>query len=144
MLAVLLNAVVLEPGQAIYLGAGNVHSYLRGLAVEVMANSDNVLRCGLTSKHVDVAEVLAVTDFTELADPIWPAEAGRFVVPVPDFALQRLDVAGEQRLDAGGPGDQESARIVLVTARRRRGRGRGATPRPGRRGARRCGRHAGR
>ena len=93
-----------------------MHSYLRGLAVEVMANSDNVLRCGLTSKHVDVAEVLAVTDFTELADPIWPAEAGRFVVPVPDFTLQRLEVTGEQRLDAGGPGDQGSARIVLVTA----------------------------
>jgi mannose-6-phosphate isomerase len=111
-LAVLLNAVELEPGQAIYLGAGNVHCYLRGLGVEVMANSDNVLRCGLTSKHVDVAEVLAVTDFTELLYPLWPAVAGRFAVPVPDFVLQRLEVAGDVAVD---PDENGGPRIVLVT-----------------------------
>ena len=92
--------------------------YLRGLGVEIMANSDNVLRCGLTSKHIDVAELLPITDFTELADPIWQADAGRFAVPVPDFALQRLDVAGEVQLAADGsrdPSDGAAARIVLVT-----------------------------
>ena len=53
--------------------AGNVHAYLRGTGVEIMANSDNVLRCGLTPKHVDVDELLAIADFTELAEPRWPA-----------------------------------------------------------------------
>lgn len=115
VLAVLLNAVELEPGQAIYLGAGNVHCYLRGLGVEVMANSDNVLRCGLTSKHVDVAELLAITDFTELADPIWAAVAGRFEVPVPDFALQQVAVTGGGELAAE---EAAGSRIVLVTAGR--------------------------
>ena len=61
LVALLLNLVFLEPGQAISLGAGNVHAYLRGLGIEVMANSDNVLRGGLTSKHIDVPELLDVT-----------------------------------------------------------------------------------
>lgn len=109
VLAVLLNAVRLEPGQAIYLGAGNVHCYLRGLGVEIMANSNNVLRCGLTSKHVDVAEVLAITEFAELPDPVVVPIDGRFEVPVPDFTLRELDIA------AAGELASEYARIVLVT-----------------------------
>ncbi len=86
-LALLLNFVRLAPGEAIYLAAGNVHSYLSGTGVEIMANSDNVLRCGFTPKHVDVAELLRITDFSELAEPRWPAVDGAFHVPVPDFAL---------------------------------------------------------
>ncbi len=62
--ALLLNRVHLEPGEAIYLPAGNLHSYLRGVGIEVMANSDNVLRGGLTPKHVDVPELLRVLNFT--------------------------------------------------------------------------------
>jgi mannose-6-phosphate isomerase len=85
--ALLLNFVRLAPGEAIYLAAGNVHSYLSGTGVEIMANSDNVLRCGFTPKHVDVAELLRITDFSELAEPRWPAVDGAFHVPVPDFAL---------------------------------------------------------
>jgi mannose-6-phosphate isomerase len=65
--AMLLNLVHLAPGEAIYLPAGNLHSYLRGMGVEVMANSDNVLRGGLTPKHVDVPELLRVLDFTPAA-----------------------------------------------------------------------------
>ena len=61
--ALLLNHVRLRPGQALHLGAGVPHAYLGGLAVEVMANSDNVLRCGLTPKHIDVPELLRVVDF---------------------------------------------------------------------------------
>jgi mannose-6-phosphate isomerase len=99
VLALLLNHVRLAPGEAIYLGAGNVHAYLRGTGVEIMATSDNVLRCGLTPKHIDVDELLAVTDFRELAEPRWPttsagAAAVQFEVPVPDFLLSRLDVDG--------------------------------------------------
>jgi mannose-6-phosphate isomerase len=102
VLALLLNYVRLEPGEAIYLAAGNVHCYLRGTGIEIMANSDNVLRCGLTPKHVDVPELLKITDFTELPDPRWPMTDGVFEVPVPDFWLAPLDIDGERiRRDEG-------------------------------------------
>lgn len=94
LVALLLNYVRLAPGEAIYLPAGNVHAYLRGTGVEVMAASDNVLRCGLTPKHVDRDAVLEVADFHELLQPRWPAEHGVFSVPVPDFRLVPLAVHG--------------------------------------------------
>lgn len=64
VVALLLNRVTLARGEALHLTAGNVHAYLRGTAVEVMAASDNVLRAGLTSKHVDPAELLRTVDWT--------------------------------------------------------------------------------
>jgi mannose-6-phosphate isomerase len=110
LVALLLNYVRLEPGEAIYLGAGNVHAYLRGTGVEIMANSDNVLRCGLTTKHVDVPELLRITDFAELPEPRWPAVGGTFAGPVPDFRLTRLELDEPTGLDDPGP------LIVLCTA----------------------------
>ena len=68
-ISLLLHTVVLRRGEALYLPAGNIHAYQRGLAIEVMGPSDNVLRCGLTPKHVDAAELLAVVDFTPVDDP---------------------------------------------------------------------------
>ncbi|MCV7178518.1 mannose-6-phosphate isomerase, class I [Mycolicibacterium sphagni] len=62
--AMLLNRITLAPGEALFLSAGNLHSYIHGVGMEVMANSDNVLRGGLTPKHVDVPELLRVLDFT--------------------------------------------------------------------------------
>ena len=59
----LLNHVTLNPGDALYLGAGVPHAYFDGLGVEIMANSDNVLRCGLTPKHIDVPELLQIVRF---------------------------------------------------------------------------------
>jgi mannose-6-phosphate isomerase len=103
VLSLLLNYVRLEPGEAIYLGAGNVHCYVRGTGVEIMANSDNVLRCGLTPKHIDVPELLRITDFRELADPRRPSSHGRFDVPVPDFSLTRIEVDEPTGLDDAGP-----------------------------------------
>ena len=103
VLTLLLNYVRLEPGEAIYLGAGNVHAYLRGTGVEIMASSDNVLRCGLTSKHIDVPELLKVTDFSPLPDPLWPSVGGRFDVPVPDFALTHLTIDEPTGLHDDGP-----------------------------------------
>jgi mannose-6-phosphate isomerase len=103
--ALLLNFIRLAPGEAIYLPAGNVHSYLSGAAVEILANSDNVLRCGFTPKHVDVAELLRIIDLAELVEPRWPAVDGTFRVPVPDFALSVVD--GTATLSDAGP------RIVL-------------------------------
>jgi mannose-6-phosphate isomerase len=92
VIALLLNRVVLHPGQALYLPAGNIHAYLRGLGVELMAASDNVLRGGLTPKHVDVTELLAVLDFqpTEvpLLAPERPSDGIEIFRPdVPDFEL---------------------------------------------------------
>jgi mannose-6-phosphate isomerase len=66
--ALLLNRISLKCGDGIFLPAGNLHSYLQGMAMEVMANSDNVLRGGLTPKHVDVPELLRVLDFTPVPD----------------------------------------------------------------------------
>jgi mannose-6-phosphate isomerase len=59
-----LNLVTLQPGEAICLGAGQLHAYLDGVGIEIMANSDNVLRGGLTTKHVDVPELIQALDFT--------------------------------------------------------------------------------
>jgi len=92
VVALLLNYVRLAPGEAIFLGAGNVHAYLRGVCVELLANSDNVLRCGLTPKHVDVPELVRITDFTPMAEPRYrPTEEAAdrvdFRLPVPDFEL---------------------------------------------------------
>ncbi|MDQ2722959.1 MAG: mannose-6-phosphate isomerase, class I [Actinomycetota bacterium] len=89
--SLLLNRVRLQPGQALYLPAGNLHAYLGGVAVEVMANSDNVLRGGLTTKHVDVPELLRVLDFTprdvevlsgtgEGAERVYHTRASEFVL----------------------------------------------------------------
>ncbi len=72
--AMLLNRIALAPGEAIFMPAGNLHSYIRGVGMEVMANSDNVLRGGLTPKHVDVPELLRVLDFT-------PADEGTLRTP---------------------------------------------------------------
>lgn len=93
--AALLNRLVLAPGEAIFLPAGNLHSYLRGTGVEVLANSDNVLRGGLTPKHVDVPELLRVLDFT-CGDMVVttgePAGARHlYRTPAPEFELSRLE-----------------------------------------------------
>ncbi len=108
VLTLLLNAVHLEPGEAIFLGAGNVHAYLRGVGVELMANSDNVLRCGLTPKHVDVPELLRITDFAPLPEPRCPSRPGvagerAFQTPVPDLALGLVAVDGPVEITAAGP-----------------------------------------
>jgi mannose-6-phosphate isomerase len=99
VIALLLNRVVLRPGEALYLPAGNIHAYLDGLGIELMAASDNVLRGGLTPKHVDVAELLAVLDFRPTAIPRLAPEhpsAGVevFRPDVPDFALAVLRPTG--------------------------------------------------
>jgi len=93
--AALLNRLVLAPGEAIFLPAGNLHSYLRGTGVEVLANSDNVLRGGLTPKHVDVPELLRVLDFGygDMAVTTGSATGARHVyrTPTPEFELSRLE-----------------------------------------------------
>ncbi len=106
--ALLLERVELTPGQALFLGPGQLHSYLRGVGVELMASSDNVLRAGLTVKHIDVEELLAVLDFTNNDqarvahhDPR-PGET-LYPVPVDDFELRRLTVATTLDCQVFGP-----------------------------------------
>jgi mannose-6-phosphate isomerase len=89
LLCLFLNELTLQPGEGLYLPAGNLHAYLKGTAVEVMASSDNVLRGGLTVKHVDVPELLAtlkyelghvprVTARVEGDETVWPTPAAEF------------------------------------------------------------------
>jgi mannose-6-phosphate isomerase len=103
LVALMLNEVSLEPGQAIYLPAGNIHAYLSGLGIEVMAASDNVLRSGLTSKHVDLAEVLKIADFNEFQEPkVRPRKLAEGLVEYPvqasEFRIYRAEVSGKNLL----------------------------------------------
>lgn len=92
-----LNLVQLRPGEAIFLKAGVLHAYLQGTGIELMANSDNVLRGGLTSKHIDVDELMHVLDFNcSPAEVLSPATRGPcqniFVTPADDFELSTITV----------------------------------------------------
>lgn len=79
--AVMLNHVVLDEGESLWLPAGNIHAYLSGVAMELMGPSDNVLRGGLTGKHVDVRELLAVLDFADCEPPrLVPEPEGEHVL----------------------------------------------------------------
>ena len=70
VISLMCNHLKLAPGEAVFLPAGNLHAYLSGAGVEVMASSDNVLRGGLTSKHVDLAALIEVLDFTDGKVPV--------------------------------------------------------------------------
>jgi mannose-6-phosphate isomerase len=94
----LLNHVVLEPGQALHLAAGNLHAYLGGAGIELMGASDNVVRGGLTVKPVDVDLLLDIVDPTPLAEPVMDA-VGRYPLPEAGVTLVRLD-AGETHTSA--------------------------------------------
>lgn len=109
--ALLLERVVLDPGEALFIPVGGVHAYLSGLGLEVMANSDNVLRAGLTSKYVDVGEFMANVAAVPPAriTPLRQGSTELFRPPVSDFLLTISDLDGLQTktLTAGGP------RIIL-------------------------------
>lgn len=102
LVSLLLHHVRLASGEAIYLGAQQLHAYLSGIAIEVMAASDNVLRAGLTPKHVDLAEMLKVLDPGELDEPriagkqIAPGLVG-WVPGIPDFKLYRVRLRDSSR-----------------------------------------------
>jgi mannose-6-phosphate isomerase len=116
--AMLLNYVQLQPGEALFLGAGVPHAYLNGLGVEIMANSDNVLRCGLTPKHVDVPELLRIVRF-EASDPgvlrpeASPSGEEVYDTPIDEFRLSRYVLAPDAASrDLTAPTPQ----ILLCTA----------------------------
>jgi len=91
-ISMMLNRVTLQRGEVLYLPAGNIHAYLEGVGIELMAASDNVLRGGLTPKHVDVEQLLEVLDFTPLPVPFLAASESSpgvqvFAPDIPDFVL---------------------------------------------------------
>jgi mannose-6-phosphate isomerase len=118
IVALLMNHVWLAPGEALFLPAGNIHAYLGGLGIEIMAASDNVLRGGLTPKHIDLDELERVLVFAETpVELVKTAELAKglveFKTPVEDFILYRAELSGGVVLaDLNIPG----ASIVLCTA----------------------------
>jgi mannose-6-phosphate isomerase len=93
VVTLLLNRVTLQPGEAIHLTAGNLHAYLSGAGIELMGASDNVVRGGLTEKHVDVDELLRILDTRPLAEPVMKAAAreGRYPLPEAGCTLLRIE-----------------------------------------------------
>lgn len=93
VVAMLLNLVILRRGQGVFVPAGVLHAYIEGLGVEIMAASDNVLRGGLTPKHIDVAELTAILDPRPGPAPVLDPAAGTartFTGGVPDFVLTQV------------------------------------------------------
>ena len=113
--SLLLRHLVLRPGEAVFLPAGGPHSYLHGTGVELLANSDNVVRAGLTAKHIDVPELLRLVDPGAAVPVIEPRLDGAAVLaydsPAPEFRLYRAEPgAADVPLPGGG-----GPRIVLCT-----------------------------
>jgi mannose-6-phosphate isomerase len=111
-----MNRITLQPGDALFMPPGNLHAYLSGGGVEIMANSDNVMRGGLTPKYVNIDELLAILDFTPgLRGLITPSEESRGVwrypTPAPEFALWRIEPRDEQVVAPATGG----GRVLLVT-----------------------------
>ncbi|MCC6375715.1 MAG: mannose-6-phosphate isomerase, class I [Microbacteriaceae bacterium] len=102
--ALMLNRVSLRRGEALFLGAGNLHAYLQGTAIELMGPSDNVLRGGLTSKHVDVEELLAIADLVpRKMDLLVPEVSGNHRRFNPRGIALRLDhIIGPTQIDLSG------------------------------------------
>lgn len=110
--SLMLNHVVLQEGEALWLAAGTIHAYLGGVGIELMGPSDNVLRGGLTTKHVDVNELLRVLDFAAGPPPhLVPIEEGpnvRAYLPSThpsggDVAFWLREVTGEAQVETSGP-----------------------------------------
>ncbi|GAA2200303.1 mannose-6-phosphate isomerase, class I [Sinomonas flava] len=119
LISLILNRVSLAPGEALYLPAGNVHAYLKGVGIEVMASSDNVLRGGLTPKHIDIAELLRTVVFAPSEVPVLAAQESDlgqelYRPPFAEFQLQRIAVAADGSRPAPVPVAQAGAAVVLV------------------------------
>jgi mannose-6-phosphate isomerase len=113
----LLNLIHLEPAEAIYINSGELHSYLQGAGVEIMANSDNVIRAGLTAKHADVPELMRILRFVEDQGGIIKPQVrnrSEWVYPSPakEFVLSRLSLEKELPYHEKG---RKSLEIVICT-----------------------------
>lgn len=116
--SLLLNPVTLQPGDSLFVPAGGVHAYLSGIGVEVMASSDNVLRAGLTSKHVDVGELLECVDYVaappiRVAPEVFHGATRVFYAPVDDFELSVTTLADGDCHDGARPLPGRGPRLLL-------------------------------
>ena len=113
--ALLLRHAVLQPGEAMFMPAGGLHAYLRGTCIELLANSDNVVRAGLTGKHIDVPELLSLLDPALPVPTLTPTRPAPGVAiydaGVPEFRLYRIDLRDDP-MDFPGAGP----RILLCTS----------------------------
>ena len=95
-----LEVITLAPGEGIYLGPRELHAYLRGTGLEIMANSDNVLRAGLTTKHVDLGQLLSVLDYGNRPLKILPPKSEgsdrRWETPAREFQLTHIKLGGQR------------------------------------------------
>ncbi len=115
---ILLNLIFLQPGQALFLPAGELHAYLEGTGIELMANSDNVLRGGLTPKHVDVAELLKVVHFEartiRTLERVDKSENEKvYISPADEFVLSSINVSDDGAYQSAA---SRSVEILLCTA----------------------------
>lgn len=116
--SLLLNPVTLQPGESLFVPAGGVHAYLSGLGVEVMAASDNVLRAGLTAKHIDVPEMLDCVDYVaappiRVAPEIFHGATRVYYAPVDDFELSITTLRDGDCQDGSRPLPGRGPRILL-------------------------------
>jgi mannose-6-phosphate isomerase len=113
--SLLLRHSILRPGQAVFLPAGGLHAYLHGTGIELLANSDNVVRAGLTAKHIDVPELLRLTDPAVAVPVLEPRPLGGGLAvydsPAPEFRLYRAE-PGDGEISLPGA---DGPRIVLCT-----------------------------
>jgi mannose-6-phosphate isomerase class I len=113
----LMNLLHLKPGQGTFQPSGTLHAYLEGANVELMANSDNVLRGGLTPKHVDVPELLQTLLFNDGRPTIMEgrtvSETGQeYETPASEFALERIDIA--QGVPYSGGREHSADTLVVI------------------------------
>ena len=112
----LFNIMHVQPGEAVFQGAGVPHAYLEGQNVELMANSDNVLRGGLTPKHIDVPELMKQTRFEPVEPMVLTGELtgeieARYPCPVPDFGISMIKMPPGSRYAS----ESYSAEIFICT-----------------------------
>jgi mannose-6-phosphate isomerase len=112
--SLLMRYAVLAPGEAVFMPAGGLHAYLKGTGIELLANSDNVVRAGLTGKHIDVPELLKLLDPSVSVPVLSPRVLADgitwFDTPAPEFRLYLVDLTGNTVTLPG-----EGPRILLCT-----------------------------
>jgi mannose-6-phosphate isomerase len=112
----LFNIVKVNPGEAVFQAAGIPHAYMEGQCVELMANSDNVLRAGLTPKHIDIPELMKHTRFESITPDVMkgnPVAAGEIIYPcpVPDFGIAKIEL----NANMGYQSTARSLEIFVIT-----------------------------
>ena len=112
----LMRHEILPPGRAVFMPAGGLHAYLRGTGIELLANSDNVVRSGLTGKHIDVPELLKLLDPSVSVPVIAPRVLADgitwFDTPAPEFRLYVIDLPGPAPMAASASASPRPGRFA--------------------------------